>query len=63
MIDNQKIVEILTSYFGSGVYCDTCANNGDDDICVYCHRKSMNWACSDVIINEIADKICTECQR
>lgn len=24
-------------------YCDTCANEGEDNICDECHRKSFNW--------------------
>ena len=41
----------------SYIYCNTCRNDLDDDMCDYCHRKNMNWAISEEEAHKIAEKI------
>lgn len=41
----------------SNIYCDTCANNGNDDRCDDCHRKHISWEISDQKAQRMADEI------
>lgn len=41
----------------SDIYCDSCKDNGNLDICNYCHRKSMMWGISHETAASIVDGI------
>lgn len=56
MMSKEKIIQILKENFDS-VYCNSCKNDYDEDICDYCHRKAMEWSISDEYAERIADKI------
>ena len=55
-MSKEKIIQILKESFDS-VYCNSCKNDYDEDICDYCHRKAMEWSISDEYAERIADKI------
>ncbi len=55
----EKIKDILKNEL-SYIYCHNCKNNGNDNVCDYCHRKSMSWEISDSCADKIADKILGE---
>ena len=52
----MKVKEYLVEFLSS-VYCDTCANQDDENKCDYCHRKSMNWALSEQTAETMAKEI------
>lgn len=55
----EKIKEILENSFEC-VYCDTCAEYCNEDVCDYCHRKNMNWGISEDYAKIVAQKIIRE---
>lgn len=56
MTIKKQIKDILLNNFHS-VYCDTCVHKNHDNICDYCHRKSMDWSLSSEAAEEIAEEI------
>ena len=50
IISNSLVDELYT------VYCDSCANKGNDD-CEDCHRKNIKWRLSRNEAVRIADGI------
>ena len=56
MMNKEKIIQVLKESFDS-VYCNSCKNDYNEDICDYCHRKAIEWSISDEYAEHIADKI------
>lgn len=52
----EKIVQYVEESLSS-VYCNTCKNSGNYDVCDYCHRKSMMWGISREAAESIVDGI------
>ena len=52
----EKIVQFVEESLSS-VYCNTCKNRGNYDVCKYCHRKSMMWGISREAAESIVDGI------
>ena len=52
----ENIIQILKESFDS-VYCNSCKNDYNEDICDYCHRKAMEWSISDEYAERVANKI------
>ena len=52
----EKIANFLYEEL-CGIYCNTCKNDLDDDLCGDCHRKYMNWAISRSTAEELAARI------
>ena len=55
----MKSIEEKLKTILSGIYCDDCANNFDDDptSCEGCHRKCMMWIPSDACIKELIQAV------
>ena len=39
----------------NGIYCQNCARYGHEELCEWCHRKSMGWKPSDQLLEWIMD--------
>lgn len=52
----EKIVKYVEKSLNN-IYCNTCKNSGNYDVCVYCHRKSMMWQISHEAAESIVDGI------
>lgn len=61
IVENKyKIIDILLDEF-CYVYCYNCKFY-DTTNCDYCHRKSMGWALSPKVAENIADRIIKACE-
>lgn len=56
MTNKEKIAKIIYGYV-SGIYCNNCRNNGNEEVCQWCVRSAMEWEISKKFSEEIADAI------
>ena len=55
-MNSEKAVKYVEESL-SDIYCDTCKDKDNLDICDYCHRKSMMWGISHETAASIVDGI------
>jgi hypothetical protein len=53
---NKEISDYLIIFFNR-VYCDSCKNKNNENVCDECHRKNMNWGLSEQVAIDIAEVI------